>query len=115
MPIAFYMDEHVDSAIAAGLRRRRVDVLRVQDDGYDNTADTIILDHAMAIDRVMVTQDMDFLVEVVRRQRAGEPFAGVVYFKQHSLPIGQVIADLELMAGVYDPIDMADKVEHLFL
>jgi hypothetical protein len=114
MPIAYYMDEHVKAAITSGLRRRGVDVLRVQDDGYKNTPDPVILDHALAIGRVMVTQDADFLAEAHRRQAAGEPFAGVVYYEQdYGPPIGQVIADLELMAGVYDPVDMANKVEYL--
>ena len=66
MSVAFYMDEHVDFAITAGLRRRGVDVLTVHDDGFDHTDDIVILDHAMNIGRVKVTQDADFLVEAVR-------------------------------------------------
>ena len=46
MPVAFYMDEHVDGAITRGLRRRGVDVLRVQDDAHASTDDELILDRA---------------------------------------------------------------------
>jgi predicted nuclease of predicted toxin-antitoxin system len=113
VPIAFYMDEHVDTAVTVGLRRRGVDVLRVQDDGRNNTDDPIILDRAMALGRVVFTQDMDFLVEAARRQAAGEPFAGVAYAHQEGPTIGQIIADLELMGLAGNPPDLANKVEYL--
>jgi hypothetical protein len=113
MPIAFYMDEHVDFAITTGLRRRGVDVLAVHDDGYNHTNDIVILDHAMTLGRVMVTQDTDFLVEAYRRQTTGEQFAGVVFFHQNGLPVGRVIAELELIALAGNPPDLANKVEFL--
>jgi hypothetical protein len=34
MPVAFYMDEHIDSRITEGLWEREVDVLTVQEDGF---------------------------------------------------------------------------------
>jgi hypothetical protein len=40
-------------------------------------------------------------------------FAGLVYGHQLDLSIGQVIRDLELIATVYDPVDMRDRVEYL--
>jgi len=41
------------------------------------------------------------------------PFAGVVYAHQLGATIGQCVGDLELIAVVYDPADMASKVEYL--
>ena len=81
MAIAFYIDEHVDDAITRGLRRRGVDVLRVQDDGHSRTDDKIILDRAGVLGRVVFTRDDDFLVIAQARQANGIPFAGVVYAK----------------------------------
>lgn len=75
------MDENVHGAITTGLRLRGVDVLTVQEDGYSGIADPIILDRATTIERVIFTQDSDFLIEAIE-------FIG----------IGDCIRDLELIA-----------------
>ena len=113
MSVAFYVDEHVHGAIIRGLRRRGVDVLTVQDDGYGQKDDPILLDRALALGRVMVSQDKDFLREGRRRQLTGEPFAGVVYAPQDLNAIGRYIDDLELIAKVDDPTDWMNQVKFL--
>lgn len=112
MAIAFYMDEQVPTAITLGLRRLGVDVLRIQDDGHDQTDDEVILDRAGAIGRVVFTQDDDFLSIAHRRQTTGMPFSGVVYAKQ-GVPVGVCIKDLELISVAYVASDMENKVEYL--
>jgi hypothetical protein len=113
MSIAYYMDEHVAGAITRGLQRRAVDVLTVQDDNLMSADDPIILDRATALGRTVFTRDNDFLREAQLRQAAGLPFAGVVFAHQQGPGIGRCISDLEIIAKVYDPIDMANKVEYL--
>jgi Domain of unknown function (DUF5615) len=113
MTVALYVDEHVDSAITRGLRRRGVDVLTVQEDGRRKTPDPIILDRALALGRVMVTQDRHFLREAHRRQAAGEPFAGVANAPQDPKLIGRYVTDLELVAKVDEPADWTDRVQYL--
>lgn len=113
MPIAFYMDEHVHPAITDGLRLRGIDVLTVQEDGLRGAADLVLLDRATGLGRVIFTQDQDFLAEATICQTGGIPFAGIVYGAQENTTIGQCVLDLEIIAGVFDPIDMADRVEHL--
>lgn len=113
MSIAFYMDEHVPFAITAGLALRGVDVLTVQRDDYQEADDPVVLDRAMTLGRVVFTQDEDFLRESHRRQAAGEAFVGVVYAHQLNVTIGQCVADLELIAKVYEPEDMTNRVEYL--
>ena len=113
MAIALYMDEHVKDAVTSGLQRRGVDVLRVQDDGHDNTDDDVILDRAGVLGRVVFTQDRDFLAIAHQRQLAGIPFVGVVFAEQESVSIGTCVKDLEIIAFVYEPHDMANKVEYL--
>jgi predicted nuclease of predicted toxin-antitoxin system len=66
MTIALYMDEHVHKGITDGLREREVDVLTVQEDNRTSTPDPIILDRATELQRVMFTQDQDFLIEANR-------------------------------------------------
>ena len=113
MGVAFYMDQHVKNAITRGLRRRGVDVLRVQDDGHGRADDDVILDRAALLGRLVFTLDDDFLAIAHGRQVAGTPFVGVVYAKQRAVSIGTCVRDLELIAIVYELDDMANRVEYL--
>jgi hypothetical protein len=107
------MDVHVKRAVTNGLRRRGVTVLTAQEDGSDTLPDTDLLDRALALGHVVFTQDRDFLAEAARRQKAGEAFAGVVFARQLAVPVGRCIDDLELLAEVYDPPDMMNRVVYL--
>ncbi|HJZ91769.1 MAG TPA: DUF5615 family PIN-like protein [Gemmataceae bacterium] len=60
MPIAYYMDEHVQTAITRGLRHRGVDAPTIQEDGLLHADDEAILDRAIALGRVVFTRDEDF-------------------------------------------------------
>ena len=113
MSIAFYMDEHILSAITQGLRKRGVDVLTTQDDGRTGTKDSALLDRATQLRRVLFTNDTDFLREGARRQQSGEPFAGVVYARAIRVTIKQCIDNLELLAGACEPDELANRVQHL--
>jgi len=113
MPVAYYMDENVESAISRGLKRRGVDVLTIQDDGRLRASDDEVLDRATALDRVVFTRDEDFLVEAARRQALGIHFAGVVYAHKDRVKIGPCIFDLELISANAEAIEMYGKVEHL--
>src|SRR5262245_33017219 len=113
MSVNLYMDVHVPRAVTEGLRQRGVDVLTAQDDGTTRLDDPDLLDRAPALQRVLFSQDEDLLREAARRQGSSEHFAGLVYLHQQVLTIGQTIRDLELIAKVYEPEDMADRVEYL--
>ncbi len=113
MSISLYMDVHVRRAITVGLRLRDVDVVTAQEDGADRIADPELLDRATSLGRVLFSQDQDLLKEATRRQEAGERFTGVVYAHQLRISIGQCIEDLELIAKVSEPEDLANRVEFL--
>lgn len=113
MSIRFYMDEHVPRAITEGLRRRGIDVLTVQEDGATGAEDIAVLERAMSLNRVIVTNDEDFQVEAARRQRAGESFSGVIYVDLNRITIGRCIGDLELIGRAGEPSDLVDRVEYL--
>jgi predicted nuclease of predicted toxin-antitoxin system len=113
MSVPLYMDVHVPTAVTRGLRLRGVDVLTAQEDGSRQLSDPKLLDRAMGLGRVVFTQDEDFLREAARRQQAGEAFAGVVYAHQQRVSIGQRINDLELIAKVYELVDMMNQVIYL--
>lgn len=73
--IEFYLDEHIHSAVAEGLRRRGVNVLTVQDAGRTGLSDREQLAFALSERRVMVTMDSDFLKLAVE----GIAHAGIGY------------------------------------
>lgn len=111
--IALYMDEHIRRAITIGLRLRGVDVLTVQEDGRAGTPDPLLLDRSTELQRVMFSQDQDFLIEANRRQVEGIPFSGVIYAPQLSVSIGDCINDLEIIAKASEFEDLANRVEYL--
>jgi predicted nuclease of predicted toxin-antitoxin system len=108
-----YMDVHVPFAITAGLRLRGVDVLTAQEDDATKLDDAVLLDRVTALGRVIFTRDVDFLGHARERQTTGVRFSGVVYAHQLRVSIGQCVADLELIAKVYDSEDMQNRVEYL--
>jgi hypothetical protein len=107
------MDVHVPSAITDTLRRREVDVLTAQEDGGARFDDPRLLERATLLGRVVFTRDEDFLIEGARCQRNREQFAGIIYAHQLRVTIGQCVQDLELIAKVYEPQEMTDRIEHL--
>jgi multidrug efflux pump subunit AcrA (membrane-fusion protein) len=111
--IQIYTDVHVPRAIVNGLRLRGVDVLRAQDDDAAQLSDAQLLDRATRQGCVLFTLDQDLLREAARRRQAGQPFAGVVYAHPLKVSIGQCIEDLELLAKVSKPEDLANQVEYL--
>ena len=106
--IRFHLDEHVSNAVARGLRLRGIDVSTTADAGLKGTEDLVHIAHALAEDRVIFTQDHDFL----RHHHAGVTHAGIVYSKQGSRSIGEIVRHLKLMHDCLDQSDMAGQVEY---
>ena len=113
MTIALYMDVHVHRAITSGLRLRGVDVLTAQEDGYQTVADNFLLERATELQRVLFTQDDDLLGEAKQRHTQDKHFAGIIYAHQLRTTIGRCVNDLELIANVAEPEEMANRVEFL--
>ena len=79
--IKFYMDEHVNPAVARGLRQRGVDALTARDAGKLNVEDEEHLAFATSQERVTISQDADFL----RLHDKGIPHSGIAYAPQQTL------------------------------
>ncbi len=117
------MDHNVRAEIAAGLRRRGIDVLTAEEDGSSRLSDRALLNRATKLRRVLVSMDgntspvmdEDLLTEATRCQRDGEAFSGVVYSRQLAITIGQAVKDLELMATALDAEDVRDRVQFFHL
>lgn len=107
------MDVPVRRPVTTGLRRRGVEVLTAQEDGTERWDDPELLERAQTLGRVLFTQDDDLLHEASRRQRVSQPFAGVIYAHQQNITVRQTIEDLELLAKVCEPEEMANRVVFL--
>jgi hypothetical protein len=107
------MDVQVRLAVTRGLRRRGVDVITAQEDSSSRLPDSLLLDRALSLGRAIFSQDDDMLRESHRRHELGEPFAGVIYAHQLRITTGQAVRDLELIAKVYEPADLNNRVEYL--
>jgi hypothetical protein len=108
-PVRYYFDQHMDPAVAAGLRRRGIDVLTAQEAGRCGFNDPDQLAFAAANGRVMVTFDVDYLA----LHSAGTPHAGIAWADADKYGIGGLVGMLTLLHGVYATDDMLNRVEYL--
>jgi predicted nuclease of predicted toxin-antitoxin system len=106
--VKFYTDEHVGQAIVAGLRRRGFDVLSAREAQMLSAADEHHLAFALSQQRVLFTQDSDF----IRLHQAGVSHAGIVYVRQRT-GVGDIIRGLTLIATVMSLEDMSNHIEYL--
>lgn len=105
----FHLDEHVAHAIADGLRRRGIDVTTTVDVALLSAPDEEHIAHAKRDQRVIVTQDADFL-----RSAAGDPMhCGIAYFPHGKRSFGEVIRQLALMHHAMDEDEMRGRIEYL--
>jgi hypothetical protein len=107
--LRFHLDEHIDSAIADGLRRRGIDVTTTPEAGLRGAADEAHVAFALSESRVVVTNDADFL----RLHRQGLTHAGIA-FTQHGLrSIGELLRGLILLSDCLESADMECQVEYV--
>jgi predicted nuclease of predicted toxin-antitoxin system len=107
--LRFHLDEHVPSAVAAGLRRLGIDVTTTSDAGLLGADDPAHIAFALAQGRVLFSQDDDFLALASQ----GVEHAGIAYCPQQACSIGEIIRALELLWEVYEPAEMRNRVEYL--
>ena len=113
MAVALYMDVHIPMAITRQLRLRGVDVAAATEEGTNTSTDDGLLQLATAQGRVMFTHDIRFKALAEGWQRAGKPFAGLVYGHAEGASIGQYVRDLELIAKACEPSELANAIIHL--
>ena len=107
--IRFHLDEHCPTAVVDGLRRRGIDVVTTVEANLRSAKDEAHLAYWFAQGRVLFTQDEDFL----RLHAAGSPHAGIAYCHQETRSVGEIIRGLQLIWEVYDPEEMAGRIEYL--
>jgi hypothetical protein len=108
-------DEDFDNDILRGVLRRvpTLDVVRVQDLGLKQSADSIVLEHAARERRVVLTHDVNTMVAAgYARVTAGLPFPGLFAVPQ-TLAVAQAIDDIVLLAECSSEDEWAGQVRYL--
>ena len=107
--IHFHLDENCNRAIAEGLKRHGVNVTTTPEAGLLGASDEMQAASALFEGRVIFTQDRDFL-----RLNAASPLhSGFVYCVKNSRGTGEIIRGLVLIWELYDPEEIAGRVEYL--
>lgn len=107
-PIRFHLDEHLDPAIAEGLRRHGIDVTTTIDAGLRTLSDEDQLAFAVRERRVLVTSDTDFLQPSID---ADHP--GIVFIPMGKRTIGEIIRALLLVHAVLKADEMRGSIERV--
>lgn len=107
--IRYLVDEHVAKAVAIGLRKRGIDVITVAEAGLLGAGDDELLVFADTEDRVIATQDRDFL-RMAAEVKGNHP--GIAYAPQ-GRSIGELVRLLDVLALVSNTKEMRGRVEFL--
>jgi hypothetical protein len=107
--IRLYIDENLSPEIANQLRLRGIDATSVRDLSLLGDSDDNHLKRAVAMNRVLVTSDTDFLIMASQ----GYVHVGIIFGVQEDNSLGDWVKGLELICFVYDADDMKNRVEFL--
>jgi hypothetical protein len=108
-------DENLDNDILRGLRRilPDVDLIRVQDTEVFRADDPTVLQWCALEGRVLLTHDVRTITKfAMDRLNAGLVMPGVIEISKR-IPIGAVIADLELIATCSEASDWDGRITYL--
>jgi predicted nuclease of predicted toxin-antitoxin system len=105
----FHLDEHVDPAIAQGLRLRGIDVTTTIDANLLSASDEAHLEFVRREGRVIFTNDSDYL----RFDSAGIDHPGIAYCARNARSIGYIVRHLCLIHDCLEAGEMAGRVEYL--
>lgn len=107
--IRFHLDENVNSAIAAALRRVGADVSTTASAGLIGQSDLEQFAFIQRENRVMVTHDDDFLKIV--NVRNDHP--GIAYCQKDKRSTGEIVEQVLLVYEVLTPEEMQGRVQYL--
>lgn len=113
--LKFLADEDLNNRILRGLLRLQpnLDIIRIQDTALSGLSDREVLEWAAQNGRIVLTHDVSTMTRFAyERIRAGRQCAGIIEVPQ-SMPIGQAIDDLLLIAEVCLPEELENRIEFL--
>jgi len=113
MSLQLFMDHHIDGRITRALRNSLANVITAEEDGSDRLPDPQLLSRSTELGRVLVSRDVDLIIEASARLSRGDFFAGLIYGSQLSGSIGRSVYDLELLSTCCDPAEFHNHIEFL--
>jgi len=105
-----YADEHVIAPLVAALRKRGMDVVTVQERRREGADDADLLAEAFHEQRIMLTNDQDFLVLAAQHAARGEVFAPIFFWPQQQRQIGELIRRIIRVASQQEYAKMCSQV-----
>ncbi len=110
---SLYVDEHVALAVIRALRRAGHDPVRFRDYFPEGTNDDVHFERAIHEERVLLTQDTDFLGLSAKVLSEGKHHPGIVYWPRGVYRLGQVIQRLKQYLEATTPETRRDMVKFL--
>ena len=107
--IRYHLDEHMDTAIAVGLRRRGIDATTTAEAGLLRARDAEQIAFATANQRVFVTRERGIAAEVP----LGTSHAGIVIARSGRRSIGPTVLALTHLHRTRTAEEMVDRIEYL--
>ncbi|MHB0955546.1 MAG: DUF5615 family PIN-like protein [Pirellulaceae bacterium] len=108
-----FADVHVVHAIVQALRRRGMDVATARQRELQEADDSDLLAAALDEERVMLTNDTDFLALAARCSANNETFAPIYFWPQQGRPIGEMVRRILREASLGDYPSARSKVHFL--
>ncbi|MEQ8191086.1 MAG: DUF5615 family PIN-like protein [Candidatus Eremiobacterota bacterium] len=109
MPLSLLCDEHIPYQVVQGLRRRDIDIITVQELNLSSAEDEKIIERAVEEERVIYTQDTDFL----RLHKSGYMHYGIIYHHQQAYSIGEIIRNIILICQTISKQEIKGHVRFL--
>jgi predicted nuclease of predicted toxin-antitoxin system len=98
-----FADNHVPRALARALMRRGFNIATTQGRGLERADDEVVADTALAEQRLVLTNDTDFLRLSGEASLAGKVFPPVVFWPRHGRrKIEHLVAEITLRASELD-------------
>lgn len=107
--IRYHLDEHMDGAIAVGLRRRGINVTTTAEAGLLQASDSEQIAFATFEQRVFVTRERGIAAELP----AGMSHAGIAIARSGRRNIGPTVLALVHLHRVRTAEEMVDQFEYL--
>lgn len=107
--IRYHLDEHMDNAVAVGLRRRGIDVTTTVEAGLMRASDQEHLAFALGEQRVFVTRDRRILATASQ----AEFHAGIAIARKGRGTIGPIVLALAHLHRIVTAEEMMERVEYL--
>ncbi|MBX3244118.1 MAG: DUF5615 family PIN-like protein [Acidobacteria bacterium] len=113
--IKFLTDEDVRQAIVDGVRKHlpKLDVVTAREAGLSSYRDQLVLEFAAKENRILISQDVTTMKEhASSRLRTGKPMPGL-FLVPDTVPIGNAIDEIVLIAECTAPDDWNNRIEFL--